>query len=53
MNDTATTPSKPATLQELPATYSALTKIEKRLLPAAAAHGGMHAHLRSLAKGLI
>lgn len=33
--------------------YSALTKIEKRLLPAAAAHGGMHAHLRSLAKGLI
>ncbi|MHA6780879.1 acetamidase/formamidase family protein [Pseudonocardia saturnea] len=33
--------------------YSALTKIEKRLLPPAAAHGGMHAHLRSLAKGLI
>ena len=27
MNDTDTTPSKPATLQELPATYSALTKM--------------------------
>ena len=33
--------------------YSALTKISKHLLPAADAHGGMHAHLRSLAKGLI
>ncbi|MBW0118772.1 acetamidase/formamidase family protein [Pseudonocardia abyssalis] len=33
--------------------YSALTKIEKRLLPAAAAHGGMHDHLRSLSRGLI
>jgi acetamidase/formamidase len=32
--------------------YSALTKIEKRLLPAADAHGGMHRHLRSLAEGL-
>ncbi len=28
--------------------YSALTKVEKSLLPAAAAYGGMHAHLRSL-----
>jgi acetamidase/formamidase len=33
--------------------YSALTKIEKRLLPAADAHGGMHRHLRSLAEGLV
>jgi acetamidase/formamidase len=32
--------------------YSALTKIAKRLLPAADAHGGMHRHLRSLAEGL-
>lgn len=31
--------------------YSALTKVEKRLLPDAGA--GMHAHLRSLAKGLL
>ncbi|MDN5749176.1 MAG: acetamidase/formamidase family protein [Pseudonocardia sp.] len=33
--------------------YSALTKVEKRHLPAADAHGGMHRHLRSLAKGLL
>jgi len=33
--------------------YSALTKIEKRLLPPAGAHGGMHRHLRSRSKGLI
>lgn len=35
------------------ANYSALTKIEKSLLPTATAYGGMHAHLRSLAKGLL
>ncbi len=32
--------------------YSALTKVEKRHLPAADAHGGMHRHLRSLSEGL-
>ncbi|SHK07952.1 Acetamidase/formamidase [Pseudonocardia thermophila] len=32
--------------------YSALTLLEKSLLPAASAYDGMHAHLRSIAKGL-
>lgn len=32
--------------------YSALTKIEKALLPAAAAYGGMHRHLREQARSL-
>jgi acetamidase/formamidase len=32
--------------------YSALTKVEKALLPRGSAYGGMHAHLRSLAKEL-
>jgi len=31
--------------------YSAVTKIEKRLLPAAAAYGGVHGELRSAARG--
>ena len=35
------------------ANYSAITKIEKALLPAADAYGGMHRHLRSLSKGLV
>ncbi len=33
--------------------YSALTKVQKALLPAADAYGGMHHHLRSLRKGLL
>ena len=32
--------------------YSSVTKIEKKLLPAAAAYGGVHAELRSAAKTL-
>jgi hypothetical protein len=32
--------------------YSAVTKIEKSLLPAAAAFGGMHRHLREQAANL-
>ena len=32
--------------------YSALTLLEKSLLPPASAYDGMHAHLRSIAKGL-
>ncbi len=32
--------------------YSAVTKIEKSLLPAADAYGGMHRHLRERAAGL-
>ena len=32
--------------------YSALTKIEKSLLPSAAAYGGMHRHLREQARSL-
>ena len=35
------------------ANYSAVTKIEKALLPAADAYGGMHRHLRSVSKGLV
>ena len=30
--------------------YSAVTKIDKRLLPVAAAYGGVHAELRSTAR---
>ena len=33
--------------------YSAVTKVEKALLPATSAYDGMHAHLRELAKGLV
>ena len=33
--------------------YSAVTLLEKALLPPAQAYGGMHAHLRSVAKGLL
>ena len=32
--------------------YSSVTKIEKKLLPTAAAYGGVHAELRSAAKTL-
>jgi hypothetical protein len=32
--------------------YSAVTKIDKRLLPASTAYGGMHAELRSAGKAL-
>ena len=32
--------------------YSSMTKIDKRLLPAAAAYGGIHAELRSVARAL-
>ena len=32
--------------------YSAVTLVEKALLPPAAAYDGIHAHLRSIAKGL-
>src|SRR4051794_1221208 len=35
------------------ANYSAVTLLEKALLPPAQAYGGMHAHLRSVAKGLL
>jgi acetamidase/formamidase len=35
------------------ANYSAVTLLEKSLLPPAQAYGGMHAHLRSVAKGLL
>jgi acetamidase/formamidase len=34
------------------ANYSAVTLVEKALLPTANAYGGMHAHLRSVSKGL-
>ena len=34
------------------ANYSAVTLVEKALLPTADAYGGMHAHLRSVSKGL-
>lgn len=34
------------------ANYSAVTLVEKALLPSAKAYGGMHAHLRSVSKGL-
>ena len=33
--------------------YSAVTLLDKALLPPAQAYGGMHAHLRSVAKGLL
>jgi len=33
--------------------YSAVTLVDKALLPPAQAYGGMHAHLRSVAKGLL
>jgi acetamidase/formamidase len=33
--------------------YSAVTKVEKSLLPSAAAYGGMHRHLREQASSLI
>src|SRR4051812_30803246 len=33
--------------------YSAVTLVDKALLPPARAYGGMHAHLRSVAKGLL
>jgi acetamidase/formamidase len=33
--------------------YSAVTLVEKALLPPAQAYRGMHAHLRSVAKGLL
>jgi acetamidase/formamidase len=35
------------------ANYSAVTLVEKALLPPAQAYRGMHAHLRSVAKGLL
>ncbi len=35
------------------ANYSAVTKVQKSLLPATDAYGGMHRHLRSLSKGLV
>jgi acetamidase/formamidase len=35
------------------ANYSAVTLVEKALLPTADAYGGMHAHLRSVSKGLV
>ena len=33
--------------------YSAVTLVDKALLPPTQAYGGMHAHLRSVAKGLL
>ena len=35
------------------ANYSAVTLLDKAFLPPAHAYGGMHAHLRSVAKGLL